>query len=61
LLAPILGLVFAQVSGTMFLGPIVLLALIGSFGLVDILVIYVSVRVFKREEILSRPDKQNYF
>jgi ABC-2 type transport system permease protein len=55
LLAPILGLVFGQISGTLFLGPAVLFALIGSFALVDILVFYISVRVFKREEILSKP------
>ena len=55
LLAPILGLVFGQVSGTLFLGPIILFALIGAFILVDVLVFYISVKVFKREEILSRP------
>jgi ABC-2 type transport system permease protein len=54
LLAPILGLVFGQVSGTLFLGPIIMFALIGAFVLVDIIVFYISVKVFKREEILSR-------
>jgi ABC-2 type transport system permease protein len=54
LLAPILGLVFGQISGTLFLGPIVLFALIGIFAIVDIFVFYISVRVFKREEILSK-------
>ena len=55
LLAPILGLVFGQISGTLFLGPVVLFALIGSFALVDIIVFYIGVKVFKREEILSKP------
>jgi ABC-2 type transport system permease protein len=54
LLAPILGLVFGQISGALFLGPAVLYALMGTFALVDILVFYVGVRSFKREEILSK-------
>lgn len=54
LIAPILGLVFGQISGTIFLGPNVLYALIGAFALVDVLVFYVGVRSFKREEILSK-------
>ena len=54
LIAPILGLVFGQISGTLFLGPVVLYALMGTFALVDILIFYVGVRSFKREEILSK-------
>ena len=54
LLAPILGLVVDQISGTLFLGPIVFFALIGAFEAADIFVFYVSVKVFKREEILSK-------
>jgi ABC-2 type transport system permease protein len=54
LLAPILGLVFGQVSGTLFLGSIVLLALIVVFAVVDLLVFYFGVKVFRREEILSK-------
>jgi ABC-type Na+ efflux pump permease subunit len=55
LLVPILALVFAQASGTLLLGPTVLIAMMGVFALVDILVFYVGVKVFEREEILSKP------
>jgi ABC-2 type transport system permease protein len=54
LVAPILGLVFAQISGALFLGDIVLYALIGLFALADVIVFYVGIKVFKREEILSK-------
>jgi ABC-type Na+ efflux pump permease subunit len=54
LLLPVLGLVFAQVSGLMVLGPVVLAALIGLFALVDVAIFYVGVKIFKREEILSK-------
>lgn len=55
LIAPILGLVFGQISGALFLGDVVLYGLIGVFALADVIVFYVGVRVFKREEILSKP------
>jgi ABC-2 type transport system permease protein len=55
LLLPILGLVFAQVSGAIILGPLILVALMGLLALVDIGVFYVGVKMFKREEILSKP------
>jgi uncharacterized protein with ACT and thioredoxin-like domain len=55
LLLPILGLVFAQASGAMIIGPPVIAALIGVFALVDLAVFYIGVKVFKREEILSKP------
>jgi hypothetical protein len=55
LLVPILGLVLAQASGTILLGPAILAAMMGIFALIDILVFYVGVRVFAREEILSKP------
>ncbi len=55
LLLPILGLVFAQISGVMVLGPLVLALLIGALVLVDIAVFYVGVKMFRREEILSKP------
>ena len=54
LVAPILGLVFGQISGALFLGDVVLYALIGVFALVDVIVFFAGVRVFKREEILSK-------
>jgi ABC-2 type transport system permease protein len=55
LLLPILGLVFAQASGAIILGPLILAALMGLLALVDIGVFYVGVKMFKREEILSKP------
>ena len=56
LLLPVLGLVFAQVSGVMVLGPAVLALLMGVLAIVDIAVFYVGVETFKREEILSKPS-----
>jgi ABC-2 type transport system permease protein len=56
LLLPVLGLVFAQVSGVMVLGPAILAVLMGVLTIVDIAVFYVGVETFKREEILSKPS-----
>jgi ABC-type Na+ efflux pump permease subunit len=56
LLLPVLGLVFAQVSGIMVLGPTILAVLMGVLAIVDIAVFYVGVETFKREEILSKPS-----
>ena len=56
LLLPVLGLVFAQVSGVMVLGPAILAVLMGVLAIVDIAVFYVGVETFKREEILSKPS-----
>jgi ABC-2 type transport system permease protein len=55
LLVPVLGLVFAQISGFLVLGPLVLAALIGVLAVVDVVVFYVGVQIFQREEILSKP------
>lgn len=55
LLLPLLGLVFAQVSGALILGPIILSVLIGIFALVDVAVFYVGIKMFRREEILAKP------
>jgi ABC-type Na+ efflux pump permease subunit len=55
LLLPVLGLVFAQMSGALILGPAVLALLIGILAVVDIAVFYVGVKIFRREEILSKP------
>ena len=55
LLLPVLGLVFAQISGVMVLGPLVLALLIGILALVDVGVFYVGVKMFRREEILAKP------
>lgn len=55
LLLPVLGLVFAQISGFLVLGPLVLAALIGILAVVDIAIFYLGVKIFQREEILSKP------
>jgi len=55
LLLPVLGLVFAQISGALILGPAILALLIGILAVADIAIFYVSVKMFKREEILSKP------
>ncbi len=54
LLLPVLGLVFAQISGVLVLGPLVLAALIGVLAAVDVGVFYLGVKIFQREEILSK-------
>jgi len=56
LLLPVLGLVFAQVSGIMVLGSAILAVLMGVLAILDIAVFYVGVKTFKREEILSKPS-----
>ena len=54
LLIPILMLVFGQLSGAMLLGPAVVASLIAVFGILDVLLFYIGIRTFKREEILSK-------
>jgi ABC-type Na+ efflux pump permease subunit len=54
LLAPILALVVGQLTGAVIFGPLVILALIGLFGLIDLAVFRMGVKVFRREEILSK-------
>jgi ABC-type Na+ efflux pump permease subunit len=54
LLIPILALVFGQATGAIVFGPIVIVALIGLFGLVDFAVFRIGVKLFKREEILTK-------
>ena len=54
LLIPILALVFGQIMGAIIFGPIVVTALIGLFALVDLAVFRIGLRLFKREEILSK-------
>lgn len=54
LLIPVLALVFGQVTGAIIFGPPVILALIGLFGLVDFAVFRAGVKLFKREEILTK-------
>ena len=39
----------------LFFGPLITAAIIGVFAVVDLLVFYAGIKVFKREEILSKP------
>ena len=55
LLLPVLAMMFGQVSGVLFFGPLVTAAMIGVFAVVDLLVFYAGIKVFKREEILAKP------
>ena len=54
LLAPILALVVGQLTGAIIFGPLVILALIGLFVLIDLAVFKTGVRIFRREEILAK-------
>jgi hypothetical protein len=54
LLLPVLALVFGQAAGAIILGPLVILGFISVFVLVDFVVFRVGVKMFKREEILSK-------
>jgi len=54
LVIPILALVFGQVTGAIIFGPIVILALIGLFAAIDLVVFRLGLKLFKREEILSK-------
>jgi ABC-2 type transport system permease protein len=55
LVFPVIGLVLAQVSGSLVLGPIILAALMILLAVVDVAIFYFGVKIFQREEILSRP------
>lgn len=54
LLIPIFVLVFGQAIGVFFLEPLILIILIEAFIVTDIFLFYISIKLFKREEILSR-------
>ena len=54
LLIPILALVFGQVTGAIIFGPLVVTALIGLFTIIDLAVFKIGIKLFKREEILSK-------
>ncbi len=54
LLIPVLALVFGQATGAIIFGPVVILALIGLFGRVDFTVFRAGVKLFRREEILTK-------
>ena len=54
LLIPVLALVFGQVSGAVIFGPIVISALIALFAILDFVIFRIGMKLFKREEILSK-------
>jgi len=54
LLIPILALVFGQVTGAIIFGPVLVAALIGLFAIIDLFAFRIGVKLFKREEILSK-------
>jgi ABC-2 type transport system permease protein len=53
LIVPILILIFSEVWVAVILGPFVIASLAASFGVVDLLMFWAGVRLFRREEILS--------
>jgi ABC-2 type transport system permease protein len=54
LIVPILMLLFAQASGALIFGPVVIGALTAAFAVVDLLLFRLGVRLFRRDEILSQ-------
>ncbi|MBI2185253.1 MAG: ABC transporter permease subunit [Thaumarchaeota archaeon] len=54
LLIPIIILVLGQVSGALILGPLIVGLLILVFAAIDLAVFVIGVRLFRREEILSK-------
>lgn len=54
LLVPILALVFGQMAGAIVFGPMVIAGLAGLFAVIDVFVFRVGVKLFRREEIMSR-------
>ncbi|MEM2941136.1 MAG: ABC transporter permease subunit [Thermoproteota archaeon] len=54
LLLPIIMLMFGQISGVVMFGPVVIGILTIFFILIDYVILRLSVRAFKREEVLSK-------
>jgi ABC-type Na+ efflux pump permease subunit len=54
MVVPILALVFGQMAGAIVFGSTVILGLIALFVIVDVLVFRISLKLFRREEIMSR-------
>lgn len=54
LLVPIMGLFFAQFAGAVLLGPVVIGLLCAGFALAAATVFQIGVRLFQREQILSK-------
>ena len=54
MVVPILALVFAQFTGALVFGPTVVAILIALFAIVDLIVFKIGLKLFEREEILSK-------
>ncbi len=54
IILPVLGLLFAQMAGVLFLGLNLVMALIGALVLIDGALIYFGAKLFQRETILTR-------
>lgn len=54
LLVPILALVFGQLSGAIFFGAQIIVLLTIIFGVIDLIIFKIGVRLFKREEVLLK-------
>jgi ABC-2 type transport system permease protein len=54
LIVPILGLVFAQLAGFIVINIFVMLLFIGGMAMLDVGLIYLGIRIFQRENILTR-------
>lgn len=54
LLIPVLMLIFGQMAGAIVFGPIVVGALVALFAVIDLLVFRIGVKLFGREEIMSK-------
>jgi hypothetical protein len=54
LLLPVMGLMFGQIFGILILGPALLAAIIAILALVDVAIFYAGIKIFQREEILSK-------
>ncbi|UCH61277.1 MAG: ABC transporter permease subunit [Anaerolineales bacterium] len=51
---PVLGLFFGQIAGLFFLNRLIIIAFTLLLFLLDILMVYIAVRLFQRETILTR-------
>jgi len=54
LVLPILALIFAQIGGAVFFGPLMILILVAVFAAIDVVVFMIGMRLFHREEILMK-------
>lgn len=54
LVLPILLLIFGEIAGALFFGPTMLALLIVVFAVVDVVVFWVGMKLFRREEIIAK-------